>query len=139
MTCALISGKWTDPYPIILFLIIIRSMTSVNEPESRLSIHEVPNKISRIFFGDPKPNYHNSGYNAPSAGNGYYYPPNSGGYNRDIDYELLNILGIIGLIAFIIFCIIGIIFMIFICCIYCKKFNNNTAPYYPTGKLFELG
>ncbi len=27
------------------------------DAEGRLSIHEVPEKISRIFFGDPKPRY----------------------------------------------------------------------------------
>ena len=36
-------------------------------PKSRLSIHEVPDKISRIFFGDPKPGYGGS-YGAPQGG-----------------------------------------------------------------------
>lgn len=100
-----------------------------DDAEGRLNLQEVPEKISRIFFGDPSQGGYDSygapapSYNAPNTG-GYGYQYNGGSYyypNFPADLELLMKLGHGALILFIILAVVGIIFLLILTCIYCSS------------------
>jgi hypothetical protein len=121
------------------------------EAESRLSIHEVPEQISRIFFGKPdnQPSYgfsdsygapqgtpvnYNPGYGAPAQASVPYA-------NFFSDMELAMKLGQVALIAFIILVVVVVAFLLLLCCMYCPSMvggrNRNDQdfqpmPYYPS-------
>ena len=108
--------------------------------ESRLNIQDVPEQISRIFFGQGsnRPSYTDDGYGSPDFGfpssNPLLYrgeilrnllsptsvPP---GYTDDI--FLLIKLGQAALIIFMIFAIIAILFMVTSCCSSLVNITNN--------------
>merc|ERR1712062_521573 len=105
-----------------------------NNPESRLSIHEVPEQISRIFFGKPDYNpsdSYNPGYNpgySPGYGGGFY-----NGFGNDV--ELTIRLGQVALIAFIILVIFIVAFLLIWCCIQfgggSRYQQQETVGFYP--------
>ena len=99
--------------------------------ESRINIKDVPEQISRIFFGQGsnRPAYNDDGFGSPgfgfSSSSPLLYrgerlrqvlPPISvpPGYTDDI--FLLIKLGQAALIIFMIFAIIAILFMVTLCC-----------------------
>ncbi|XP_040566967.1 uncharacterized protein [Lepeophtheirus salmonis] len=89
-------------------------MSSKAEP--RLNIHEVPKKISRIFFGDQG---YQSDYPSPSYG----APSQSHHHHRQLDHSQVATLysaGLAALILFIIFLIVMIFLTIgwtcYLCC-----------------------
>ena len=125
-----------------------------NNPESRLSIHEVPEQISRIFFGKPDVRFfyyfgakiqifslillqynpsdsYNPGYNpgySPGIGGGFY-----AGFGNDV--ELTIRLGQVALIAFIILVIFIVAFLLIWCCIQfgggSRYQQQETVGFYP--------
>ena len=119
-------------------------MSESNLPaESRINIKDVPEQISRIFFGQGsnRPAYTDDGYGSPDFG----FSPGSGspllyrgetvrnvlppltsvppGYSDDI--FLLVKLGQAALIIFMIFAIIAILFMLSVCCSSLVNITNN--------------
>jgi len=123
--------------------------------ESRLSIHEVPEQISRIFFGKPEESYNQpynpsyDSYGAPQApayqpgNNDFGYTGGSGYYaNFYNDLELTMKIGQIALIAFILLVAVVVCFLLLMCCMYCPTLfgggyrgqpQPETGGYYPTN------
>lgn len=121
-------------------------MGSDNEAESRLSLEEVPEQISRIFFGKGqsggRPNYGGMGssyqapgssYQAPGSGfgqnpqQGFY--PNNGGfyYGYEEDLALTMKLGQAALIVFMILAAVMILFLLTSCCLSLTSPRSKTA------------
>lgn len=105
-------------------------------PEGRINIKDVPDQISKIFFGNGgnRPSYLDDGYGVPQSpvlspgssgsGSGSGFNPGftTGGVNifyqgYEDDIYLLIKLGQAALIIFMIFAIFSIIFMMTTCCI----------------------
>jgi len=106
------------------------------DAEGRLSLQKVPDKISRIFFGDPEKQYQQgSSYGAPSSsygapyGDSYsapaYQAPRDNGfiYYSDFpkDLELMMKLGHGALIIFMILAVVTIIFLVLMLIMSCSS------------------
>ena len=116
---------------------------SDSDPEGRLNIQDVPQEISRIFFGGShpgggRPSYNDDGYGAPLAplspglgGGGFYNSVYYAGWllqqyfhaeceyvtGYEDDIYLLIKLGQAALIIFIILAVISVLFLVTTCCI----------------------
>ena len=107
--------------------------------ESRINIKDVPEQISRIFFGQGsnRPSYTDDSYGSPDFGfstNPLLYrgetlrkflPPISVGAGYTDDIFLLIKLGQAALIIFMIFATIAVLFMLSLCCTSIFNITNN--------------